>query len=409
MARAIRTKLRTIRTTIRAIRAKIHILHSPLFKQIPLWEITPDKGTFHKLSDEQRVEIKPSRYFGRSTSTTIKFRHIPFQWYAVIRSAVVYNPSWAITSGTILWQQEVVAQLPYSSAGYSIYFSAKNNVFRLQSHYALQEKLETAALIAHRTGFNYLHAFCEILPKIMMLDAIDPDKKIPAIIDTAVSPNIVALVVYFLKGRNHIVLPETHKLIVKNLYVFSTPAYMPDDPHFLLSTGTISPYYLQKLAKSFKIAPNQPIALLFVSRSKYAQKYESRYLIRNVINHGLLEDELGKLGAEFFYPEEHSWQEQREKFAAADRIVMVVGAACTNLIFCRPGTKVLLLANGHNPNYGFFSLMLDSLALDYAWLLGNATKEDIHSRFAITPEDLQKSLDWLMKGTAVWDGEIEVI
>ncbi len=399
-----------LRNKMRGAFVRLRYPFSPSsFKQKPLWEIGEGKGAFHKISEERQLEIKPSRYFGRSTTATAKFRYIPFQWYAVIRDAIVYNPSLAITSGGILWQQETVTELPYISAGYSNYFSIKNDIVIFNVKYTLHSALKTGALIAHRTGFNYLHAFCDVLSKITMLDAIDPDKKIPAIIDTSVSPSIAGLVIDFLGGRKYITLPANCKMAVEELYVFSIPAYMPDDHHFDVTAAIISPDCIRQLAERLKIIPNQTIPLLFVSRTKYAQMHAANYNVRNVINHNLLDDALGKLNAEVLYPEEHGWREQCEKFAAADRIVLVAGAACANLIFCRPGTKVLILARNDNQNYGFFSLMMDALGLDYAWLLGKVINhEELHSSYTIEPEDLSKGLHWLMTGAANWDGMIEV-
>lgn len=385
---------------------RIRAAKKPAFRQCPLWEMPSGSGTFHPVFPEEIYSVAPPKYFGIIRDTTAKMRRVPAQWRATLTNATVYNPSWAITSNGILWQQEEVTELPYNAVCYSQHFHMQGSKVWLQDHYTALPEVTEAAVIAHRTGFNYLHALFEILPKIMMLDAFDPARRIPAIIDDSLAPSILATIHDFLGPRPQIVVPKGHQLTVQTLHCFSTPAYMPDDAHFNLRGATLSPHFTRALAERLRVTPAMRIPLLFASRLNYQKQHTVH--VRNVINHALLDAAMEANGALTYFAEQHSWYDQRDTFAAADRIVIVAGAAMANLIYCRPGTKVLVLARNDTANYGFFSAMMDGLGLESAWLLGQATEANIHASYHIDPAHLEKSLNWLMRDAAVFDGEIPV-
>lgn len=109
---------------------------------------------------------------------------------------------------------------------------------------------------------------------------------------------------------------------------------------------------------------------IYVSR-KYAP-------VRAVTNEedvaGLLED----CGFETVYLESVSVPEQIKLFAGADVIVAPHGAGLANLMFCRPGTKVLELfaPNYVNPVYWYLSCRY---GLDYYTLIGEGERMPIRS------------------------------
>jgi hypothetical protein len=103
---------------------------------------------------------------------------------------------------------------------------------------------------------------------------------------------------------------------------------------------------------------------------------------RGVVNEGEVEEVLEKFKFEEFLPEQLSVAEQAEAFASASAIVAPHGGALTNLVFCRPGTKVVefFAPTYVHPVYW----MLSSLRhLDYYYLVGRGERP---SSFASMPE-----------------------
>ena len=94
-------------------------------------------------------------------------------------------------------------------------------------------------------------------------------------------------------------------------------------------------------------------------------------------------------------PEALSFAEQVAVFSDAEIVVGAMGAAMTNTLFCRPGTRVLYLA----PEGWLEPFYWDLAAARghaYAACYGQAGEGEPHfSPFAVTPRDLERALDAL--------------
>jgi len=97
-----------------------------------------------------------------------------------------------------------------------------------------------------------------------------------------------------------------------------------------------------------------------------------------------------------------SVKDQAAAFAHAELIVAPHGGALTNLIFCRPGTKVVELLSSNYPNPCYRNLC-GVAKLPYIGIIGNSQKSEttsdlsdssaaIETRF----EDIKKALDQLL-------------
>jgi capsular polysaccharide biosynthesis protein len=65
---------------------------------------------------------------------------------------------------------------------------------------------------------------------------------------------------------------------------------------------------------------------------------------RSISNRRAVDALLASFGFMTVNPANYSFAEQVELFANADEVVGVMGAALTNTVFCRPGTKIVCLA-----------------------------------------------------------------
>ncbi|MTV50383.1 DUF563 domain-containing protein [Heliobacillus mobilis] len=100
---------------------------------------------------------------------------------------------------------------------------------------------------------------------------------------------------------------------------------------------------------------------IYVSRSKAA--------FRRLENEKALEDRLSSLGFERVDLETLPVLEQIRLFANANVVIAPHGAGLTNLVFCRPGTKVIELFGPKYINNVFWALS-NQIELDYAYLIG---------------------------------------
>ncbi len=95
---------------------------------------------------------------------------------------------------------------------------------------------------------------------------------------------------------------------------------------------------------------------------------------RNLVNRAELIEALTPLGFVAIQPEKLSFDEQALTFAQAEIIVVEFGAALVNVMFCRPGTKVVeIIAEGqHDP---WSSHLCAMLGLEYVVLFQRQSEE----------------------------------
>ncbi len=394
------------------------------FTQKKLWEISPSEGAFFPMATEEKIRLAATPYIGVCKISNVRDRVVPPQWRAEINNATVYSPSFAVTSGRTLWQQEEVSALPLVSAGYSNSFQSSSGFrkilagnqpdkFHIYTRLKPFKTIREAALISHRTSFNYFHFTYECVPKILALKAIDPEAKIPVIFDDRVQDSIKQVVLSVLEPKRKIImLPANVTLKVQRLHVFSTPSHMPDDPLMQPERAALSPTQIQAVANALR--PSEPsafpAAFYWVSRKHYAAKHRSYgYQVRDVKNG----DELMALGQKasihLLHPEGQSWHSQRDYFSSAHGMVMVAGGAAGNLVFCKPGTRVVMLCKNEGVNPGLFNIITSALGLQVLWVLGEPDSSDAHSNFSINPADMPRAIDWLKTGKSDFDGFLTMV
>lgn len=203
------------------------------------------------------------------------------------------------------------------------------SIFKLGKTY---KKLKGKTLILPIMGAhnNYFHFSLDLLPKI---------------------GNIVALG-YSLDSFDQIVINEnTAQYVSEWLEIIGIPPEkvitINTNEHWEIDFGVIPFHdkhgyngfeYIKKKALSF--TSNTTITIkdfgkkIFVSR----KPEEGRSFVHET---EILESLLFPLGYAVVYPQDLSLQQQINLFQQVDEIIMPHGAGMTNIIFCRPGTKVI--------------------------------------------------------------------
>lgn len=128
--------------------------------------------------------------------------------------------------------------------------------------------------------------------------------------------------------------------------------------------------YLRELFKEY-ICESGGNRRLYISRRK-----EGR---RTIVNEDSIIAELKKRGFDIVVCEELTVKEQVKLFSEAQIIIGPHGSAFTNLVFCKPGTKVLdIFSNSHiNPCFWFLSQIRE---LDYHFMVGSSAPIDTNPK-----------------------------
>jgi capsular polysaccharide biosynthesis protein len=104
-----------------------------------------------------------------------------------------------------------------------------------------------------------------------------------------------------------------------------------------------------------------------------------------------------RLSSEGYLPIEPSgltFEQQMALFRGADHVVGVSGAAMTNIVFCRPGTRITNLVPGNFPDT-FFWFIAAHKELSYEELRGEPAGDDpsdLSANFSVSEDDIK----WLM-------------
>jgi hypothetical protein len=120
---------------------------------------------------------------------------------------------------------------------------------------------------------------------------------------------------------------------------------------------------------------------------------------RGIVNEVEVKEVLAEFGFREFVADRCTVAEQAEAFASAEVIVGPHGAALTNLVFCRPGTRVIEL---FAPSFvvPWFYHLSNQCKLEYHWLIGNGERPTSFLGWPIpkrSPDPIEIDVDVLVQ------------
>jgi len=200
---------------------------------------------------------------------------------------------------------------------------------------------------------NYYHWMFEVIPRLLLLKKsrivvekyiTSFDKKFKR--DTLEKLNI--------NSKNVIQLSDSLNIWADELIVPTMPIH----------TGNPTKEICAFLRKSFIEKPTKEDC------KKYSKIYVSRGNVRGrkILNESELIDHLSKKGFVSVNLDNLSISQQSKIFASANTIVAFHGAALTNLIFCKKGTKVVEFFNPEYINVCYWAIA-NCVGLDYSYFL----------------------------------------
>ena len=249
-------------------------------------------------------------------------------------------------------------------------------------------RIHAAASFVDACAFNYAHWMTEVLPRINMFCADKRFKDIPIVINDSLHDNIMeSLFLVAGTDREIIILPVGRALRCNVLYVTSVTGYVPfgwrSEEFMPYSQGMFSPQALHALrSQILGLAQNTKRHALpkkiFIRRNSANRKCENSVQIEKLLldrDYVLVE------------PEKLTFLQQVILFNNAQEIISPSGAALANVIFCKPGTRIVILMAKHQRMiYKYWSSMLATFQLRFFYMFGNIINSDnlgIHSDFIL--------------------------
>ncbi|MGN0033242.1 MAG: glycosyltransferase family 61 protein [Candidatus Limimorpha sp.] len=219
-------------------------------------------------------------------------------------------------------------------------------------------KLQSAISLSCNMSNNYYHFMLQVASRHYLLSLICFDQSIPLVVDECVLkiPQMKEVIEALNADERPIIsIKANQRFKVQNLYVLSEPhVIVPNSfakgerrtENFAFDTDALK--YIRDTLKS-RIVP-------------CTDKYPSRVFLsrKGCTKRRCNEEELEKVFAQFGFVslriDNMTIAQQMALFGNAEHVIGGSGAAFTNLIYCKEGTKATLFFTGHRNNTCFSNL-----------------------------------------------------
>ena len=234
--------------------------------------------------------------------------------------------------------------------------------------------LPRAVWIAERVYHNHAHWLTAHLPKLALLREMGElgDLVLPAERGAAIDASLHRLGI---EPADHPQLPSGAVLAAEELTVLETDRFRPE---------------LLRRARAAMEGPDiRPRRRLFVSRRSARG--------RRLLGEAALLPMLERLGFEAVEMERLDLYAQAALMAEAAAVVAPHGAGLANILFCRPGARVLEIADPAYPNPNFYA-MAAGLGLDYGLLAaeGVGDRHPLDQDLAVEPDALRDAVEAML-------------
>lgn len=261
-------------------------------------------------------------------------------------------------------------------------------------HVGNEIKIDKAATFLDACAFNYAHWMTEVLPRISLFCSLREYKDVPIILDSGLHVNILDSLAYFVdQTREVFIMLERQNALVGKLFTVSCAGYVPFQPRIegqeTKNQGKFSKTAVGLIRDCLK---QQTVLDTDIQYKKIFLKRASGY--RNLKNSKEIEEFLGHMGFVSIDPAKLTFQEQFKIFSQADEIIGAIGAAFSNIIFCKPSCKLwVLLAENPKMLYWYWQVVANTASARVKYIIGVPDDEStVHSDFYINLDVLRNSL-----------------
>ncbi|WP_158228969.1 glycosyltransferase family 61 protein [Chitinimonas sp. BJB300] len=233
--------------------------------------------------------------------------------------------------------------------------------------------LEAGIFLSGNGSSNYYHWLLEILPKISFLNALPKEYgNYPLLVseEALKLPSFKQSLTLFAGKHPIILLNKRNNYIVDRLVYINSASMIP----FNLAAGAIFS------AKDFHISPNtlefiRSTCLAYLERENGSLSASTRERIflcrkgsRRKYNQHEVYAVLSQYGFKQVFTEDLSFEEQINLMQSAEFIAGPTGAAWTNLLFCRTGSKALCWMAEEYADFSAFSTLAKLVGVDMRYI-----------------------------------------
>lgn len=268
---------------------------------------------------------------------------VPEKWVASIKNAKMIGGFQVLADGKFVIYEPAANPHKGFVAGiwqYVVSLNQKSDIF-LWFSYKNKISLPAAILLGGRCSPNYYHWLIEYLGKAYILAQQPQMKQLPLLVDDGMFPQEFESLQALLPDWPIYRFNSSTLLNVGNIYIPSSCTNLADNLREPMWKSSAVCFRTLKYIQT-EIFSKYGIDPAVKGKRKV---FLARRSGRNIINALEVEALLASSGYEIVDAGSQSFEQQVRLFAEARTIIGAMGAAFTNLIFCKPGTEVLALAS----------------------------------------------------------------
>jgi capsular polysaccharide biosynthesis protein len=328
----------------------------PLFKLSRMYDYSKQTNSIIFEESPERIFLRRPQVIGRFDGTLNEGEALcPRPYVSVIENAIIFGgESLVVVNDNLILNDELVDFAGREFGKKTSRVEPYEDAVRLTQYAKPSLYIKEGVLLSCGHDANYFHWLAECLPKLLWMDSLEQFNDVPLLIPAGLHTNLmVALKRLNTHNRQLIYIETGTSCAVERLIVPSALSRIVDryegSPVFNVDI-VLSHTWLTKVSERLKENVSyrkKPWRKIFLTRRKG---------IRALGNREQIELMLLEQGFEIVELEGASLDFQIELFSEASMVVAPTGAALTNMLFCRPGTKVIIFMSNHETtNFYFWS------------------------------------------------------
>jgi capsular polysaccharide biosynthesis protein len=274
------------------------------------------------------------------------------------------------------------------------------HVAALPKRTAAATPLEKGFFLSGFGDWNYYHWMIELLPKLAHWHGLPPElRAYPLLVGPAVRehPSLLEALAVFCDDAEIRVLNDGELYTVGHLAHINAPSTCPfnlrPDEEVRVTDFLIRPDVIHDWRDRVELGrrrPTSPGRRLFLARSAAHRAYNEVDVL----------PVFTRAGFETVYLERMSLREQIDALHSADVVAGPTGAAWTNLIWCRDGTKALCWLPEQSTRFSAFSTIASIVGVDLRYLAystpARSTAELYHASYRLDVDEVERTVAALL-------------
>jgi len=249
----------------------------------------------------------------------------------------------------------------------------------------------------------WTHFVVQYLPKLYLIPEIAKlsNEKVTIVLPKYFDPQLHELVYEYLakmNGINILELNEGEAARCNILYQVDNTAWLSECIRDISPSDGIIPKYVAESIKSNLLASHTIIGKegKKIEDNIHEKLFIARGNIRNIVNYEEVKKYFIQKGYHVIEPHMYTLREKIDLFRTASLIVGPLSGGFTNLFYCMPGTKVMILSNYQRCFDTYLGFLNNNFDIDITVIAGlDENKNDINSSFYIPLDKIKSACDEL--------------